>query len=289
MQAYALIFFFGLFVGSFINVLALRYKPGEKIFKSDRVTGRSHCPHCKKTLSWYELIPLVSFVLQRGKCRACKKALSLRYPIIELTAGLIGAATICALTNNALFSIGAPTANQLLFAGLWLVFAYSLLLMSLIDLKYSIIPDRLNAFMFVNALAIAVVRLFLLKPEFNGSFFKSYASIFGLSTSPLVALGVAVLFATGFFALIIAATKGKGMGMGDLKLAPALALAVGWPDIVLLISSSFIIGSLISLPLLIQKKKKLKQAVPFGPFLALALFATITYGGEFIRWYFSLI
>lgn len=288
MQLYALIFFFGLFVGSFINVLALRYKPGEKIFKSDRVTGRSHCPYCKKTLSWYELIPLISFLLQRGKCRSCKKALSLRYPVVEVVAGIVGAATICALTKNAWLSL-TPSAEQLIFAGLWLTFIYALLLMSLIDLKYSIIPDRLNVFLFINALAIAIVRLAFLKPEFNGSFFKSYASIFGFSSTPIVALLVAVLFAAGFFAIIIAVTKGRGMGMGDLKLAPALALAVGWPDIILLISSSFIIGSLISLPLLIQKKKKLKQAVPFGPFLALALFATITYGGEFIRWYFSLI
>src|SRR5438876_921150 len=81
-------FLFGAVLGSFINVLSLRYDPDGRIFSKDILFGRSHCPHCKKNLSWYELIPLFSFLIQWGWCRSCRVRLSFQYPIVECISGL---------------------------------------------------------------------------------------------------------------------------------------------------------------------------------------------------------
>jgi len=98
-MTYLFLFIFGLAIGSFLNVVSLRFQPGQRLLDLRIINGRSHCPHCQKTLRWYELIPLLSFIVQFGKCRHCKKKLSLQYPLVEFLSGLIFVSVPLLLTN----------------------------------------------------------------------------------------------------------------------------------------------------------------------------------------------
>ncbi len=216
-------FLIGLAIGSFINVLALRY-PFWNFW------GRSHCLHCRKNLSWQELIPVFSFLIQRGRCRSCKAKISLQYPIVELLAG-----------------IGA-----VILPVYFLIPSYILLLTSLIDFRLQVIPDELSA-----ALG-----------------WWGAGAIFLFGASWLNHL-VAAAGAAAFLGSVILFTKGRGMGFGDLKLGAALGLWLGFPKIAFSLWAAFIIGAAWGVFLLLAKKKNLKDAIPFGPFLALGALITL--------------
>ena len=162
--------------------------------------------------------------------------------------------------------------------------------MSLIDLRLSIIPDQINVFLlFLGAVVVALKAMFASIFIHSGSFLGPYGSFLEILSNVWLASIAAAILAAMIFGAIILISRGQGMGMGDLKLIFPLGLVVGWPDVILVISLSFIIGSLISLPSLLMDKKKLKSAVPFGPFIALAVFATIIGGQVIAQWYFALI
>lgn len=235
-----ILFLLGLAAGSFLNVLSLRYKEGAKLFSLEILTGRSRCPYCGKTLTWYELIPILSYLAQFGKCRACKHPLSIQYPVVELLSGL----TFIFIPQ---FVEPAPVG---------ILVVLTLILITLIDLRLSIIPNELTGF-------LAVLGIFTIV------FFPAHQSIFYKI--------IGAVFALALFGLIIFLTKGRGMGMGDLKLAGALGLLFGWPKIVLILMAAFIIGGFWSAIILIAKKKSLKDSIPFGPFLSLAALLIILF------------
>jgi prepilin signal peptidase PulO-like enzyme (type II secretory pathway) len=289
---YSLLFLFGLLVGSLLNVLALRYKENGKIFEADRVTGRSRCPYCKKTLGALELIPFLSYVFQLGKCKSCKKKLSIQYPVVELVTGLATAFTVWALQTSYPFNLSAGFSFgiEITFIALWLLVIYSLILITLIDLRLQIIPDRVNIFLLILGLGLLLLKSFYPASfPLNGTFLGAYAQIINPASNIWLNALLAAGFGFVFFGLIIAFTRGKGMGMGDLKLIVPLAIILGWPDILLMVSMSFIIGTILTLPMLILKRKAFKSAVPFGPFLVLSFFVTIMWGQEIVSWYFSLL
>lgn len=159
--------------------------------------------------------------------------------------------------------------------------------MSLIDIRWRIIPDEIHVMLVAAGIAIAV----LSAPQFGspeGSFVGGYGYLLGLRDSiainRLAALGAGI----GFFGLIFLATLGRGMGLGDVKLAGALGVLFGWPDILLITGVSFIVGTVVALPFLVFKKLRMKSMVPFGPFLAVAALLVYFWGYEILRWYFSL-
>ncbi|MDP2629312.1 MAG: prepilin peptidase [Candidatus Harrisonbacteria bacterium] len=287
-------FAFGLLVGSFLNVLGLRYKEGGKILSSDIVRGRSYCPACKKTLQWYELVPLVSFLVQRGRCWKCKARISLQYPFVELLSAFLTVGILSYFSHffdiRILFQEGVNLFPLYLFTVLWLIAGYTLIVMSIIDLRFRIIPDQLNLFLAGLGLGVLLIKQnFAAFFPFQGSFLFSFQDLVVLHSSVLLSGFFAAAIAGAFFILIVLLSRGKGMGLGDVKLVIALGLLLSWPDIMLMIMLSFIIGSLYSLPLLLLKKKSVKSAVPFGPFIAVAVFATIFLGQPILSWYFSLI
>ena len=236
-----LLFIFGLGVGSFLNVVALRYQPSQRFFTRDILLGRSHCPNCQKTLRWYELIPLLSFIIQLGRCRHCHHLLTWQYPIVELLSGLT-------------FVLAPLYARP---ASVWILAILTLILIAIIDYRFSIIPDQLNAFLALLALAIVSI-----------TNYKLLITVHALGT----------VFGAGIFGLIILLTKGRGMGIGDLKLAAVLGLLFGWPKIILISGLAFIIGGLWAAALLLTKKKSLKDAIPFGPFFVSAAILIIFVG-----------
>ncbi|MEK7187810.1 MAG: prepilin peptidase [Patescibacteria group bacterium] len=282
-MAFLPFFIFGLMIGSFLNVVALRYDPERFLFHSDILGGRSHCPHCGKQLRWYELIPLLSFLVQGGLCRSCKKHLSLQYPLVEILSGLV---FIMVPWRLGVFS-SLPTNPYPLTPIIWILAFLALLLVALIDLRLRIIPDELNIFLFFLAFP-----LILLKADtftaFTETFIGHYALLFRFGSNIWLDHTLGCAAGLLFFLVLIVLSRGRGMGGGDLKLGAALGLLFGWPDIGLLIPLAFILGTFWALPLLLAGQKKRKDFLPFGPFLVLSSVLVFLFGFQILDFYFHL-
>ena len=248
MELIFLVFFFlfGVTFGSFYNVVGLR-SPKKETFVNDR----SYCPNCKNTLSWYELIPIVSYVVQRGKCRNCKQSISIIYPTIEMTTGLLFA-----------FSFWKIGFGWELVTALLLVSMLMIILVS--DLTYMIIQNKVLLFF----LPLFIIMRFIVPLE------PWWSPIAG-------ALAASILIA-----LIIIISRG-GMGAGDMKLFFVLGIVLGLGEVLLAFFLSALIGAVIGIILMMLKLIKRKQAVPFGPYIVIATLITYFYGAVIIDWYFG--
>lgn len=288
------LFFLGLAFGSFLNVVALRYRPEGKVFTKKAVGGRSKCMHCERALRWYELLPLFSFVFLRRKCRTCRGPISWQYPMVEFASGLIFA--YLPIFFAKFFNIG----NILFYRPqlwsfyamlvVWAVIFWLLLLMSAIDIRHYLIPNGLVlALLFFGSALVflkSVAGSWLL--PYSRFFVKNYAIIFSFTDNLILNHLLGLVFGGLFFWVLYFATGGKAMGFGDVKLALALGLIMGWPDIVLTSFFAFILGGIWGLGLIIFRIKNLKAKLPFGPFLALGVIATLFFGHTIIQWYFGL-
>lgn len=280
------LFAFGAAVGSFLNVVSLRYNPEKFLLSREVIGGRSRCPKCGRELRWFELVPVLSFLLQGGSCRRCGAKISLQYPIVEILSGLIFVFVPQHIQNPYLLPT-APTDYYLLVA-LWVLIFLALLLLSLIDFRLSIIPDEANIFLAILGVFIVLVARSDFGVAAQGSFLGSYAALFGLRGDIWLNHIAAALIAAAIFSFIILITRGKGMGIGDLKLVVPLGLIFGWPDIVLIIGVGFVAGALVGVTLMLSKGKTLKSQVPFGPFLAAAAAIIYFFGYQLMNFYFKL-
>lgn len=245
-----LIFILFTFIGSFLNVCIYRIPREESI-----VFPGSHCPECGTTIKPYDLIPVISWIILRGKCRSCGTAISFRYPAVELLTGAMVALVYMQL---------GLTIHFILVSFLTLL----LIVLTFIDLDHQIIPDGVNLIIAVGGL------IYFAFGRFSGN---------GLTIGQ-AALGV--LIGGGFF-LVIAIVSNGGMGGGDIKLMAALGFWFGWQGILLVMFLSFIIGGIVSVGLLIARKAGRKQMVPFGPFIAVSAYLTAVFGNQIITWYFT--
>ncbi len=259
----------GIVWGSFLNVVIFRTSHG-----SSPLSGRSMCPRCKHKLSWYDNIPLLSFVLLGGHCRYCKKKISLRYPLIETLTGVLFVWWF-AVGFNFFRLVGSPwNIIQPLF---WLVVAMVLLSIFMTDLLYMVIPFSLNLLLFSLALA-----------------YKVGLTVFGLMRwqdfvwAMLSGLGLCCLFLLLQY-LTKKIKKVDGFGLGDIYLAPSLGLLLGWPKILPGIFFSFLLGALVGVLLVATGKKKLSQYLPFGPFLIIGVVLSLVWGGAVWEWYIGLL
>jgi leader peptidase (prepilin peptidase) / N-methyltransferase len=243
---YFIVFLLGCAVGSFLNVVVDRSNEGKSFVK-----GRSHCDHCRHKLHWFDLIPIVSFLLLWGKCRYCQATLSLYYPVVEIVTGLA-------------FVLIAVFYSPSLLAMSYFFFIIScLIVIFFVDLKFGIIP-------FFSVIP-AVVLTFI--------FYLFVPGNIPLSNYLLSGLGAFL-----FFFLLFAITKGKGMGFGDVVYAFLMGFLLGFPKVVLGFYIAFITGALISLFLVWLHKKKLKgSTIPFGPFLVAATVISMFWGDQLIE------
>lgn len=260
--ALAILFCFGLAIGSFLNVVILRYDGEHFLLDPTMIGGRSHCPHCKATLRWFELVPVASYLAQGGRCRRCGARISAQYPAVELLSAFAFALVPLALGAAA----GAGT-GAIIAAALWIAAFETLVVMSVIDIRLGIIPDEASVF-------LGVIGIFL-------------AIIGGEAAAAGAAFGA--LFGAALFGILVAVTSGKGMGMGDFKFAIALGLLFGWPEIVLAVSFAFVVGAAAGLVEVARGRNSMKGTIPFGPFLALAAAATFFWGAPVMAWYLSLL
>ncbi|MBI2327743.1 prepilin peptidase [Candidatus Curtissbacteria bacterium] len=249
-------FILGAAVGSFLNVVIDRTTRGVPI--AGKSYWRSYCDYCRATLGILDLIPIFSFAVLWGRCRYCGRAISWQYPLVE---GLTG--FLFALSFYKYFDEG----NLGIFGLVYILFVLSILvIVSVVDIKFSLIP---TTFVYLVCLL---------------SLFYNY---FWLDSATFVTNVIwAFVFASAFF-LIVAVTRGRGMGSGDIPLVFLMGLFLGWPRVFLAIFLAFIVGGLISVLLLLLRKKRFGQAIPFGPFLVLGTVIALFYGQEITKWYWS--
>jgi len=272
-----ILFLTGISVGSFINVISLRYNPEEKILSKRTIGGRSHCPYCHKELRWFELIPLVSFLWQKGKCRGCGRFLFWQYPLVEILSGLIFLFVPLKIKifnfqfsflrqgfgGQVIFNFQSIFNYQLLIAAVWIFIFELFLLIAIIDFRHYIIPDQLNLSLAFLGFVLLILNQFINLPinqlTNSTSFLGYYSALINPFSNIWVNHFFAAFIAMFFFGIIIFLTRGKGMGWGDFKLAGALGLIFGWPDILIVVALSFVIGSIISVILMLQKEKNYER------------------------------
>ncbi|MCK5085609.1 prepilin peptidase [Candidatus Parcubacteria bacterium] len=275
---YILIFIFGLVIGSFLNVVIFRLETSDKI-----INDRSKCLYCDHRLSWYDLVPVLSFLFLKGKCRYCGKKISFQYPIVEITTGLLFVLVCCYF----------PFVSNISLLIKWLFLFYilsALIIVFFYDLKHFIIPDKIIFPAVIVALIYNLISDFISSSGAKFDYFFINNSI--NSQLYLFLLGsqffntfIAALVGFLFLFLILLMTKGKGMGGGDVKLAFLMGLVLGWPVLLLAMLMSFILGSIYGIPLIILGRKKMNSMVPFGPFLVMGTFIALFWGNEIISWY----
>lgn len=290
MDAFAAValFLLGLAVGSFVNVVALRYRGDHFSFSPKVIGGRSRCPHCGATLRWFELVPLASFLFQGGRCRRCKARLGWHYPLVELLSGVIFVAAPANLVAGAYVAAAAGIGASTVISALWIAALELLLLIAYIDIRLQIVPDELTAAL--GAVAVFVAIFTIGDPRgANGSFLGASAALFGFQGNLWLNRLAAALGGAGFFAFLVAVTRGKGMGWGDVKLAAPVGFLFGWPDALFLFAAAFIAGALAGAWFLLRKEKTMKSAVPFVPFLAAGAAFVFFFGAPALGWYFHII
>lgn len=243
-----LIFIGGIFIGSFLNVCIWRLPREESIIRPG-----SHCPACSTLLRGWDLVPVLSWLFLRGKCRTCGAKISARYPLVELLTG--------GLFLVVFFRYG-PTPELLTS----LVFTSFLVAIAFIDLDHQIILDGMLA-------CLAGTGLIL-----------QWATGAVGFVSMLIAAG-----AGGGLLLLLAVISRGGMGGGDVKFAAALGFWLGWPGIMIGLFFGFILGGLISGLLLLFRLRGRKDFIPFGPFIAMGAWLTLLYGKKILAWYFGLV
>lgn len=287
---YYILFILGLGIGSFLNVVTMRYKEDGLVFGNHIVFGRSHCPNCKKILSWYELIPVISFILQLGRCRSCKEKMSYQYPVIELITALIFVfVPYYFFVYQKVLFIGISDNFLIEYSVIWVLVFLSLLTIGVIDYKKYIVPDELVVL--IALLGVAWTVLLFESNNFGvitGSFIGSYADLFNLRENLWINHLVGSVLGLLAIGTIFFGTRGAAIGFGDVKLFGALGLLFGYPDIFLVFFLSFTTGAIFSLPLLIRKLKGMKDFVPFAPFIIIASFLVFYFGNDILGIYFDL-
>ncbi|WP_176718805.1 prepilin peptidase [Caloranaerobacter ferrireducens] len=241
------VFAIGLIIGSFLNVCIYRIPKGESI-----VYPPSHCTSCNTRLKVFDLIPVFSYLLNKGRCRYCGEYISLQYPFIELLNGLIY------LLLFYKFGVCFDLIRYLFLTSLLIIIGF-------IDYKHKIIPDSVLLFGFFTTLIFKL--LYYSKVELLNS-------ILGLLIG-------------GLIFLIIAIVSHGGMGGGDIKLIALLGFFFGWEHLLLLMFLSFVIGAFFSIVLLLLRIKDRKDFIPFGPFISIAAIITIFYGDILISYYIN--
>jgi len=246
----------GLAIGSFLNVCVYRIPRGESL-----LYPASHCPICQTPIKWYDNIPVISYLLLRGRCRKCSSPISLRYPLIEVLTGLLFLLTFY-------FSLSSLSLSSFLLFIKNLLFISLLIPILFIDLKEQIVPNRFSYTLLAGGLIFGFLTRFFL-PAVLGAGIG--AGLF------LIILLLGSLF-----------LKEAGMGMGDVKLAAGIGAFLGWKLALLCFFLSFLLGAVIATILLATHLKGRRDRIPFAPFLVGAGFICLFLGANLIDFYFSL-
>jgi len=245
---------FGAMIGSFLNVVIVRLpeEGGSIVFPA------SHCPSCKKPIAWYDNIPLLSFLVLRGRCRQCGERISWRYPLVEAAMTLLS----LALYQHFGFTILYPV---------YFVFCAALLVVIFIDIQHQIIPDLISLPGIVLGFCLSFVNPFVSWQD------AGLGIMFGGGGLYLVAMGY-YLF-----------TRREGMGGGDIKLLAMIGAFLGWQSCPLLVFASSVLGTVVGIWPMVKQGKGGKTVIPYGPFLAIAAMMYLFFRQEIILLFVRLM
>lgn len=246
----------GTAIGSFLNVCIDRLPRGETI-----ATGRSHCEACGRLIRVRDLVPVVSYLSLKGRCRDCGASIPRRVVLVEAVTGLTFAALALAYGLTVTFVLLA-------------VYAAILIVVFVVDLEHGLILNKVV----LPAVVIAFVVAVATPPAWLGGLF------------PHPVLSAAAGAAAGFVLLLLVALVARGgMGWGDVKFAAFMGAAVGFPLVFVALFCGVVLGGIVGIILLASRKKGRKQTIPFGPFLTLGTMATLLWGQQMLSWYVGLM
>lgn len=250
---YVFIFIFGLVIGSFLNVCIYRIPEGISL------NGRSSCRSCDAKISWYDLIPLVSYVLLAGRCRKCRARISIQYPLIEALNGLLYVLVF--------YFYGFENLADILVGSVYCLVISALLALSVIDLRTNTIPLGFNIFIGLAGVLTALISFFL----------------YGRDMAVLIDHGLGFLSVSVLLYLIYLASRGRAIGGGDIKLMAATGLVLGASLNIL----AFFIGCILAAIIhpLRMKLSKRGRVLAFGPYLAAGTVISMLLGRQIIDWY----
>lgn len=291
-------FIIGMSLGSFLQAAAGR------LVREETIGGRSYCPSCKKQLKWYDLFPVLSYILLRGKCRFCKKRIPLEDFITEVILGIFGALILIISLPPDLFVLTSFSPSQLGLLSFELIFKLFVLsiltIVFIVDLKTGLILDKIifpatiitllylisvtasKSYIFYQEILQNPFGKYLMSP--HSEYFNTQLIRFWTSLGVNIFSGIGALL---FFLILVVITRGKGMGLGDVKFVLFLGLVLGFPNIIVALFLAFSIGAIFSLFLIAFKKKKFGQTIPFGPFLSIGAFIALLYGNQILNWYLN--
>ena len=237
-----LMFVLGAMLGSFLNVVIHRLPRRESL-----IAPGSHCPHCGVPIRAWDNIPILSFLVLRGRCRVCRRPISPRYPLVEATAGVLVAASWVRMDSA--LTVAAAAAFSLILVAIFFI-----------DLEHQIVPNAITYPGLLLGLILAV---------------------------PQERFGNALLTAAGagaFFLLIAIISRG-GMGGGDIKLAAMMGAFLGWRAVAVALLLAFTLGAVVGLLLMGLGRRSRKDPIPFGPALAVGAVLALFGAEDLIRWY----
>ena len=241
----------GLCVGSFLNVCIYRLPRGGSL-----LTPRSRCPGCEYELRWYDNIPVLSYLLLQGRCRQCRSRINLRYPIVELLTAVVFA------MHYAVFGLTALMVVRL-------VFACALIVLFAIDLEHQILPNVIT----LPGIAAGLIFSVVFPP-----------GVFDAVLGALLGGGVLWLIGEAYYRF----AGQEGMGGGDVKMLAMVGAFLGWKQVILTLIVSSVTGSLLGLALIVLRRGGMKQALPFGTFIAVGALLASLAGEPIVQWYADL-
>jgi len=243
---------FGGVIGSFLNVCIYRLPLEQSV-----VWPGSACPHCRRQLSWYENIPVISFVVLTGRCRTCRQPIGIRYPIVEAITGAMFAAAWW------YYGPGALLASRL-------IFGCALIVLFAIDLEHHLLPNVITLPGILVGFAFSLVA----EPGWM-------SSLLGI----LFGGGLLYAMAEAYYRV----RREEGLGMGDVKMLAMVGAFLGWKLTVMTLMLASVSGSIIGVALIVARRGTMKYALPFGTFLALGAAAAATVGPAILSWYMGLL
>ena len=256
----ALLFLLGLILGSFLNALVYRMHAGQ-----DWIKSRSQCEACGHQLAALDLVPVLSWLMLKGRCRYCGKKISWQHPAVELAAGLAFAASYLWWPVN----LDQP-GQHLLFAG-WTICLAGLVALAVYDLRFMLLPNKIIYPTLLVSVVVRVIYIFGYQPN------KLHA---------LAAWAASLAVASGLFLAIFVVSRGKWIGYGDVRLGLITGTILADPaKAFLMIFAASLLGSLVSIGLILAGRKSLGSKIPFGPYLITGTFLALLFGPGIISWY----
>lgn len=265
----------GLCVGSFINALVWRLHEQGKNQKSKTknqklsiLSGRSMCPHCRHELAWHDLIPVFSWLALRGRCRYCKKPVSVQYPLVETLSGLVF------VLSYLFWPADLGDKGQIILFITWLVSSVGLLALAVYDLRWMVLPTKVVYPIFIAAVAGRIAYLAVQHSRLWHA---------------LLFWALSVLISSGLFFGLFTISKGKWIGFGDVRLGLVTGTLLADPQksLAMLFLAS-LMGTVVSLPALLKGDKNMASKLPYGPFLITATAIMVLFGDSLIGWYKTL-